>query len=317
MNALKLVVGLIISFSLNSTAVAAPFDFLRFLRQEANSVKKVQVSLDHLSDENATARYNAELEIIKFYQFETPDGETHTIILALMRLRDDLTFEESVREHARRILETKKIEYLQSLENQKEENLRSDIWFNLKHPMRAWNDETYRLAAAPGRSQRREALKRLPLIDGSLIEVVEALLYYKNYAAFTDENEMAQEAMQYILSNHNPTVVISALLNFIDANPNKTKDRLIGWREEKIRAFTDAIEYLAQIKHHHALDYLASLHKFAYLQVKSDLRVHVEESLSAVYHGERNQPFGQTLSIARRAVDEYMVSSLYAERNSH
>ena len=169
MNALKLVVGLIIGFSLNSAAVAAPEDFLRYLKQETNSVKKVEVSLDHLSDENDTARYNAELEIIKFYQFETQDGETHNIILALMRLRDDLTFEESVRAHARHILETKKMEYLQHLENQKEENLRSVIWFNLKHPMRSWNDETYRLAAAPGRPQRREALKKLPLINGSLL----------------------------------------------------------------------------------------------------------------------------------------------------
>jgi len=40
MNALKLVVGLIISFSLNSAAVAAPEDFLRYLKQETNSVKK-------------------------------------------------------------------------------------------------------------------------------------------------------------------------------------------------------------------------------------------------------------------------------------
>ena len=321
MNHLKLVVSIIIGFSLCTPAIASPQnivpqDFLNYLKQETNSIKKVETCLDHLNNENDTVRYNAELEMIRFYQFETPNGETHNIILALIKLQDDLTFEQSTREHARLILEAKKTQYLQYLENGKEENLKSNIWFNLKHPLRSWDSKTYKLAAWDGYAQRREALKRIPLMDGSLSEIMEMLLYYQNYAAFDDEKAMAREGMQYIIDSHNPTIVTSALVNFIDTNPNKTRDRLIGWKEDKICTFTDAINYVAQIRHHHALDYLEKLHEYAYINVKPDLRIQIEESLNATYHTEENLPFEQAISTARRAVDEYMASSLYAEKNS-
>ena len=304
MNPLKLIASLIIGFSLCAPSIAL---------SSPDSRRKVIECLDELNDPNATIRFNAELEIIRFYQFDIRDGDTRNLILALMRLREDLTFTESIREKACLTLESQKIQYLKYLEDGKEENLKTSFWFNLRHPLRSWNNAPYRLAAFEGYGERREALKRIPLMDGSLSDTIEMLLYYQNYAAFADERKMAQEGMRYIVENQSHSVVTSALVNFIDTNPNKMKDRLIGFREDMISPFTDAIDYLASVKHPHALDYLEQLHTYADTAEKADLRIRVEQSLSAAYNTGRALPFDETLLSARRAVDEYMASSLYAE----
>ncbi len=211
--------------------------------------------------------------------------------------------------------EIKKQKYLDCLENGKEENLKTNIWFNLKHPMRSWNQETYKIAAFEGSAERREALRRLPKMDGDLRETIHMLLYYKNYAAFNEESTLAHEGLQYMLQNSDLNILVSAFVDYIDTNANKERDRLIGFREDMISPFVDAIHYLAQIYNHHALDYLESLYTYAYTEVKPDLRHHVEEGLKTAYQINDDRAFEETLATARQLVEQRMADSLYTERN--
>lgn len=181
-------------------------------------------------------------------------AESNDIILFLITVRDDPKQSQIDRDQARAILAKKRQEYLQILEDGKEENLKAhyysimrvNVFETFAVQFVEWDDRRHRIEASKTMYKRIEAVEMLSKMDFGTQKILAAIVHAYTYDIMSDVTSAAQSSLEFMVLHPNSQMI----QDFV---------ALIKDEDEDISVRYNAAVYVSKIQTQEATNAVAEL----------------------------------------------------------